>query len=146
MLPPWLQLPMLLRMSASPQYILVQTPPFSHSPLYSTSVPHTLSPIPMSWKLPVPSSPSRPSHSHVHAHATESAVSALSAVTAPSKDRLCSHKGDDCPPALPCHHGPPSHLRIACPPFCDTTALPLICTSPAHPSVPPQPSLSFACC
>src|SRR6266481_5430069 len=60
MLPPWPQLPILLRMSASPQYVLVQTPPFSHSPLYSTSVPHTLSPILMSWKPPVPSSLSRP--------------------------------------------------------------------------------------
>src|SRR6266481_7339124 len=60
MSPPWLQLPVLLRTSVSPQYVLVQTPPFSHSPLYSTSVLHTLSPILMSWKLPVPSSPSRP--------------------------------------------------------------------------------------
>src|SRR6266481_5406700 len=60
MSPPWPQLPMLLRISVSPQYVLVQTPPFSHSPLYSTSVPHTLSLILMSWKLPVPSSLSRP--------------------------------------------------------------------------------------
>src|SRR6266481_575900 len=60
MLPPWPQLPMLLRTSASLQYVLVQTPPFSHSPLYSTLVPHTLSPILMSWKLLVPSSLSRP--------------------------------------------------------------------------------------
>src|SRR6266481_4114560 len=102
MSPPWLQLPVSLRMSVSPQYVLVQTPPFSHSPLYSTLVPHTSSPIPMSWKPLVPSSPSRPGHSHVHAHATESAVGMSSAVTVPSKDRLCSHKGDDCPPALPC--------------------------------------------
>src|SRR6266481_3894775 len=104
------------------------------------------SPIPMSWKPPVPSSPSRPGHSHVHAHATESAVGTSSAVTVPSKDRLCSHKGDDCPPALPCHHSPPSRLRIACPPFHATTALPLICALPAHPSMPPWPSLSFARC
>src|SRR6266481_7407540 len=115
MSPPWPQLPMSLRTSVSPQYVLVQTPPFSHSPLYSTSVPHTSSPIPMSWKPPVPSSLSRPSHSHVHAHATESAVGTSSAVAMPSKDRLCSHKGDDRPPTLPCHHGPPSRLRVACP-------------------------------
>src|SRR6266481_4177957 len=123
MLPPWPQLPVSLRTSVSLQYVLVQTPPFSHSPLYSTSVPHTSSPIPMSWKPPVPSSPSRPGHLHVHAHATESAVGALSAVTAPSKDRLHSHKGDDRLPTLPCHHSPPFRLRIACPPFHATTAL-----------------------
>src|SRR6266481_10026834 len=122
MSPPWPQLPVLLRTSVSPQYVLVQTPPFSHSPLYSTSVPHTLSPIPMSWKPPVPSSLSRPGHSHMHAHATESAVGVSSAVTAPSKDRLCSHKGDDCPPTLLCHHGPPSRSHITCPPFCATMA------------------------
>src|SRR6266481_3279686 len=44
-------------------------------------------------------------HLHVHAHATEPAVGMLNAVTAPSKDGLCSHKGDDRLPALPCHHG-----------------------------------------
>src|SRR6266481_9257932 len=85
MSPPWLQLPMLLRMLASLQYILVQTPPFSHSPLYSTLVLHTLSPILMSWKLPVPSSPSRPV-------IRQSSTSSL-ALVPPSPRRLTS----------PCH-------------------------------------------
>src|SRR6266481_8942812 len=60
MSPLWPQLSVSLRTLASPQYVLVQTPPFSHSPLYSTSVLHTSSPILMSWKPLVPSSPSRP--------------------------------------------------------------------------------------
>ena len=67
-------------------------------------------------------------HSHVHAHATESAVGSSSAVTVPSKDRLHSHKGDDCPPALPCHHGPPLCLCITCLPFCATMPLPIYLT------------------
>src|SRR6266481_5783085 len=143
MSPPWLQLPVSLRTSVSLQYVLVQTPPFSHSPLYSTLVTHTTSPIPMSWKPLVPSSLQRPGHLHMHAHATESAVGASSAVAMPSKDRLCSHKGEDRPPTLPCHHGPPSRLRVACPPFHATMPLLLsfACHLPALPCHHGPPSL-----